>query len=138
MSNTRYFISSQYFSYFSLIFLNFKLRLYSPLKQMYGHLLVYLILKLFHPLVNSFRICYYSSYTSYLLINAIDASCAFLLQCINNPKGISLRLIIRNTKLYCFLHISSGDHHHLMLLLIQEIYSLWLIISGFPCIFKQT
>ena len=58
--------SSSSFSYFYLIFLNLRFKVYISLNQMSVSKLVYLILQLFHLLVTSFRISCLSSETSYL------------------------------------------------------------------------
>ena len=83
------------FSYFALIFLNLRLKLYRSLNQMYGSKLVPLILQLFHPLVTSFKLYCFSSDTSYLSINVFHALCTFSSHCLTIQKGMSIKLMIR-------------------------------------------
>ena len=56
--------SSSYFSYFALIFLKLRFKLYISSNQMSGSRLVSLIFQLFHLLVTSLKLSCLSSYTS--------------------------------------------------------------------------
>ena len=60
MLNKRAFVSYSSFSYFSLVLLNFRFKLYSSLGHMSGSWLVYLIIHVFHLLVNPFRPYFFS------------------------------------------------------------------------------
>ena len=86
--------SSSYFPYFALILLNLRFKLYSSLNQMSGSKLVSLILQLFHLLVTSSKLSFLSSDTSYLSINYLHESCAFLSHCLTSPKGMYIKLMI--------------------------------------------
>ena len=96
-SNTCDLSSSSSFSYFALIFLNLRFKLYSSLNQMSGYKLVSLILKLFHLLVTSFKLSCFSYDTSYLSINSFRALCAFSSHCLIRPKGMYINLTIRKS-----------------------------------------
>ena len=103
---------SSSFSYFSLIFLNFRFKFYGSLNQMYGYNLVSLIFQLFRLLVTSFKLSCFSYDTSYLSINAFHASCAFSSRFLTIKKGVSVKLMIGKYQalsfpLYIFIFSSS-------------------------------
>ena len=80
------------FSYFALIFLNLRFKLYISLNQIYGYILVSLILQLFHIFFTSFKLSCFSSDTSYFLIKALHESCTFSSHYLIIPKVISIFL----------------------------------------------